>query len=137
MKQVIVSTRVMNMDTGSVVTALVKEYTAERPRNMAIYCRSARITMRGRSYVFERLDDNGNYIPKAAFTDKGAALFLLHEMVRSYSVGDGSTIELKNKESSYFDVLKLLSPFACDQERNRTIIVEFLNVLASESSITL
>jgi hypothetical protein len=123
------------MDTGSVVTALVKEYTDERPRNMAIYCLDARISMRGRSYVFEMMDDNDEYIPKAAFTDKDAVSFLICQMVNN--VLNNAGIELRNKESGFFDVKNVLGHLESDQEKNKEIILEHLRVLASESSITL
>lgn len=135
MKQFIVSTKAMNMDTGSVVTALVKEYTAEKPRNMAIYCLDARISMRGRSYVFEMMDDDDEYIPKAAFTDKDAVSFLIRQMVNNNLVN--ARIDLRNEESGFFDVKKVLGHLESDQEKNKEIILEYLRVLATEASITL
>jgi hypothetical protein len=70
------SSIIIEMDAGSVVTSLVKEYAAERPQKMATYCQHAR--MRGRSYLFEMMDDiNGCYVSKAAFTDKDSVLFLI------------------------------------------------------------
>lgn len=135
MKLFIVATRVMNMDTGSVVTALVKEYTAEKPRNMAIYCLDARISMRGRSYVFEMMDDDDEFISKAAFTDKDAVSFLICQMVSNRLVN--ARIDLRNEESGFFDVKKVLGHLESDQEKNKEIILEYLRVLATEASITL
>lgn len=124
------------MDTGSVITTLVKEYTAERPGNMAIYCLRARIYMRGRSYVFEMMDNDDEYIPKAAFTDKDAVSFLIRKMVNgSHPQYNGSSIELKNKESGFFLVKDFLGRSMSDQEKNKEIILEHLRVLATESSI--
>jgi hypothetical protein len=130
----------IEMDAGSVVTSLVKEYAVERPRNMAIYLRnstsgqSARISMRGRSYLFEMME-SGFYVSKAAFTDKDSALFLILQLVKNTRFS--GEIELRNTESGFFEVSNYLGQHESDKARNEEIVIQYLKVLASESSITL
>jgi hypothetical protein len=129
----------VKMDAGSVVTSLVKEYAAERPRNMAIYCQGVRISMRGRSYLFEMMDGCGCYVSKAAVTDKDSALFLTLQMTKLFLSNDHPSceIELRNTESGFQVSNYLGRPESTHKARNEEIVIQYLKVLASESSITL
>jgi hypothetical protein len=51
---------------------------------MAIYCQRACTSVRGCNYFFEMMDDiNVCYVPKAAFTDKDSALFLIFQKTKT------------------------------------------------------
>lgn len=151
-------TELSDMETGNIVTALVKEYTAETPRNMAIYCIRSRISIRGHNYLIETRDaddyDNSDdefeddseimehkYRPVAAFKDKDAVVFLICEAAKQCLFHTNINIELKNRISSVFDVSSTLrcesSVFMAADKRihNEEIINKFLTILESEASI--
>jgi hypothetical protein len=49
------------MDTGKIITALIKEYTTESPNKMAIYYDKYRVSVKGVNYLFEMKDENDIY----------------------------------------------------------------------------
>lgn len=150
-----------DMETGSIVTALVREYTAETTRNMAIYCIRSRISIRGHSYLIETRDDDDydnsddefedddeikehKYRPTAAFKDRDAVVFLICEAAKQHCLfRTNINIELGNKISSVFDVRNTLrcnsSQHMADDDRihNEEIINKFLTILESETAIRL
>lgn len=74
------------MDTGKFVTALLREYTAEVPRNLAItfghhWCHH-RVRMEGSMFLLERSMDEGIYMTIATLKDRRAVVTLIREIVR-------------------------------------------------------
>lgn len=126
------------METGSVVTALVKEFTGKTASNMAIYCESTRISMRGGTFVLEIKDEIKNeYSRISAFKDEDAIIFLICEMLISTSTDEMDTciMELKNKKCAIFDVKRSLTKMY--RAKNEAVLTQFLKILESESSIAI
>lgn len=125
------------METENIVTTLVKEYTTEKARNMAICCLSMRISMRGGGYLFEKKDANKNYITMASFKDKHAVMILILEKVESTLKypSNKCIMDLTDKESETFASQTL---FKGDEPRtNMEKIDKYLKILDSELLIKL
>lgn len=126
------------MEIGSVVTALVKEYT-ETTSNMFIYFQSNRVSMRNlpphSCYLFETKDEQNNYKPEAAFTDKNAVVYLICEMV-ALEHNSQIIVELKSEKGKRFAMKVInIGNAATHRSRAENIMKEFFKVLECETSI--
>jgi hypothetical protein len=123
------------METGNIVTALVKEYTAEMPRKLAIYfCESYRISMKGSMFLFEIDEsDDGVYNPIVTLKSKSAIASLISEKGREFDHRRYYPIILKYKE---FDFIVIQNEIYLDEKyetRNKEKINNFVEILESES----
>jgi hypothetical protein len=82
LQQIRDNTQTIDMDAGNIDTALVKEHTAEMPRNLAICCESIRISMRGNSsYLLEKKDSTKKYKSVAVLKDRSIVIYVLYAKV--------------------------------------------------------
>jgi hypothetical protein len=88
--------------------------------------------MRGRSFLLETIDENNDYKPLVAFTDKDAVSFMICETIPLHS--NRICIELKSNKSAILNVKNSLR-WANTPLQNKEIINKYLQVLESESSI--
>lgn len=138
------------MESGSIVIALVKEYTVEAPRDLAICCGPIRITMIRNSYLFEKKVDNDDYEVLAHLKERHAVAYLLCEWVdqtaatelpsffrstdsNGFSIGTPFIeMNLRVRNGQFFCGKMLRQSKIC-RAQNLQNIDEYLRVLESES----
>jgi hypothetical protein len=88
--------------------------------------------MRDRTFLLETTDDDNDYKPLVAFTDKDAVSFMICETVPLHS--NRVCIELKSNSSILLNVKNSLR-WANTPLQNKEIINKYLQVLESEFPI--
>jgi hypothetical protein len=147
----ILTNQTIDMESGSIVTALVKENTAEAPRDLAICCGPIRIIMRGDNYLLEKKVDNDDYEVLAHLKERHAVAYLLCEWVEQATATELLPFFRLTTANPYWEVLnpiiemnlmvrnsqifcsKTLRKKGAYQPSNMNDIEECLRVLESES----
>jgi hypothetical protein len=116
--------------------AHVKNYTAKKKCNMAIYCLTSRISIKGGKYLLELQDKNREYRPMAAIRNKDAVFGLIFEMLSdTFSVD----IAVKNLRSEELIIGKNIHGGLKTLHRSEILtetIDRYLKVLENETPIS-